>query len=152
MHTVSSNRYGRGEGGGGWGGSRVTFPFHRYGILQGMSITVPLFFPGSQWSAREKWVPGMTLLTCIIRFPLAIITLLLSMCCRWTVCVYVCLWPVFRNALLLSPRLFSKTTQMISGVFQCVSPVNNIVIVSVSFQNRKDTWKTRVNLNKSILK
>ena len=49
----------------------------------------------------------------------------------------------------LSPRLFSKATEMISGVFKSVSPVKNVEIVSLYLQ--KHYKKTScVNLNKAF--
>ena len=47
----------------------------------------------------------------------------------------------------LSPRLFFKTTEMISGVFKSVSQIKNIKILSIYLWNRKNTTKNRANLN-----
>ncbi|MPC91158.1 hypothetical protein E2C01_086177 [Portunus trituberculatus] len=55
---------------------------------------------------------------------------------------------VFRNALLSHHNYFSKATKMSSVVFKCVSPVNNLEILSLCLYNRKNTLKTtRVNLD-----
>ena len=41
----------------------------------------------------------------------------------------------------LSPRLFSKATEMISVISKSVSPVNNIETLSLYLQNHKNTFK-----------
>ncbi|MPD01224.1 hypothetical protein E2C01_096742 [Portunus trituberculatus] len=51
----------------------------------------------------------------------------------------------------LSPRLFCKATEMISGVFKSVSPVGKLDILSICLENRINTLKkARINLNKAF--
>ena len=46
-----------------------------------------------------------------------------------------------RFALSLTPLLFSKAVEMISGVFKSVSSVINVEILSVCLQYRKNTFR-----------
>ena len=63
---------------------------------------------------------------------------------------YLCSQVRIQKRYALSPRLFSKATEMISGVFKSASPVKDVEILSLCLQKSKETLKTHENLDKSF--